>query len=88
MSPQSSSALLSKVVMAPIAYSVAAMETSIHVSREMHERLKALKERMKAKTFEELLERLLERSRRSPLERFGARPRMKAFAHVDESHEP
>jgi len=64
------------------------METSIQVSREMHEKLKALKERMKAKTFEELLERLLVRSRRSPLERFGAHPKMKPFAHADESHEP
>ncbi len=64
------------------------METSIQVSREMHERLKALKERMHAKTFEELLERLLERSRRSPVERFGAHPEMKPFAHEDEAHEP
>ncbi len=69
-------------------HSIATMETSIQVSREMHERLKALKERMKAKTFEELLERLLERSRRSPLERLGAHPDMKPFAHVDESDEP
>ncbi len=68
--------------------SIDAMETSIQVSREMHEKLKALKERMKAKTFEELLERLVERSRRSPLERFGAHPGMKPFAHTDESHEP
>ncbi len=64
------------------------METSIQVSREMHAKLKALKERMKAKTFEELLERLLERSRHSPLERFGAHPEMRPFAHEDESHEP
>jgi len=64
------------------------METSIQVSREMHEKLKALKGRMKAKTFEELLEMLLERSRRSPLERFGAHRDMKPFAHADESHEP
>lgn len=64
------------------------METSIQVSREMHEKLKALKEQMKAKSFEELLERLLERSRRSPLERFGAHPTMKPFTHADQSHEP
>ena len=71
-----------------MANSIASMETSIQVSREMHARLKALKERMKAKTFEELLERLLERSRRSPVERFGAHPEMKPFAHADETHEP
>lgn len=65
-----------------------AMATSIQVSRELHTRLKALKERMKAKTFEELLERLLEGPRRSPRERFGAHPDMKPFAHRDESHEP
>ena len=64
------------------------MATSIQVSRELHERLKALKERMKAKTFEELLERLLERPNRSPLRRFGAHPGMRPFAHRDESHEP
>ncbi len=64
------------------------METSIQVSREMHAKLKALKERMKAKTFEELLERLLERSRHSPLERFGAHPEMRPFVREDESHEP
>lgn len=62
------------------------MATSIQVSRDLHERLKALKERMKAKTFEELLERLLETPRRSALERFGAHPRMKPFVHLDESH--
>lgn len=64
------------------------METSIQVSREMHAKLKALKERMKAKSFEELLETLLERSRRSPLERFGAHRDMAPFAHEDESHAP
>ena len=32
------------------------MATSIQVSRDLHERLKALKERMKARTFEEFLE--------------------------------
>ncbi len=63
---------------------MAAMETSIQASREMHERLKALKERMKAKSFEELLER----TRHSPLERFGAHPDMKPFSHEDEAHEP
>ncbi len=64
------------------------METSIQVSHKMHAKLKALKERMQAKSFEELLERLLERSRHSPLERFGVHPTMKPFAHEDESHEP
>jgi hypothetical protein len=64
------------------------MATSIQVSRKLHARLKALKERIKAKTFEELLERLLERPRGSPRERFGAHPDMKPFAHRDESHEP
>jgi hypothetical protein len=54
----------------------------------MHERLKALEGRMKAKTFEELLERLLERSRHSPVERLGAHPEMKPFAHAEESYEP
>ncbi len=64
------------------------MATSIQVSRELHARLKSLKERMKAKTFEELLVRLLERPRRSPRDRFGSHRQMKAFAHRDESHEP
>ncbi len=64
------------------------MATSIQVSHELHARLKTLKERMKAKTFDELLRRLLERSRHSPQERFGAHPKMKRFAHRDESHEP
>ncbi len=64
------------------------MATSIQVSRELHTRLKALKERMNAKTFEELLRRLLERPRHSPRERFGSHPDMKPFAHRDESHEP
>jgi len=64
------------------------MATSIQVSQDLHDKLKHLKERMKAKTFEELLRRLLERSRHSPRERFGAHPDMKRFAHRDESHEP
>lgn len=64
------------------------MATSIQVSRELHARLKTLKERMNAKTFEELLRRLLERPRHSPRERFGSHPDMKPFAHRDESHEP
>src|SRR5881396_525684 len=42
-----------------------------------------LKERMKAKTFEELFRRLLERPRPSPWERFGAHPDMKPFEHRD-----
>ncbi len=67
---------------------MATMETSIRVSREMHEKLKTLKERMKAKSFEDLLEKLLERSRRSPLERLGAHRDMKPLAHTDESHDP
>jgi hypothetical protein len=58
------------------------------VSRELHAKLVALKDRMKAKTFDELLWRLLERSRHSPRERFGSHPDMKPFAHRDESHEP
>jgi len=64
------------------------MATSIQVSREMHARLKALKERMRAKTFEDLFRQLLERPRRSAGERFGAHPKMKPFAHRDESHDP
>jgi AbrB family looped-hinge helix DNA binding protein len=32
--------------------------------------------------------RRVRRSRRSPVERFGAHPEMKPFAHADESHEP
>jgi len=64
------------------------MATSIQVSRELHEKLKALKERMKAKTFEELLRQLIERPRRGARSRFGAHPDMKPFAHRDESHEP
>ncbi|HEY5605672.1 MAG TPA: hypothetical protein VIL45_04005 [Thermoplasmata archaeon] len=64
------------------------MATSIQVSRELHTRLKVLKERMKAKTFEELLRRFVERPRRSPRERFGSHPDMKPFGHRDESHEP
>lgn len=64
------------------------METSIQISREMHAKLKALKERMKARTFEEVLERLLDRSRHSTRERFGAHPEMQPFAHEDDSHEP
>src|SRR5713226_1943077 len=63
------------------------MATSIQVSRELHARLKALKERMKAKTFEDLLGQLLERPRRSPRERFGAHPKMRHVAHRDESHD-
>ncbi|HKZ63519.1 MAG TPA: hypothetical protein VJ400_03650 [Thermoplasmata archaeon] len=43
---------------------------------------------MKAKTFEELLRRFVERPRRSPRERFGSHPDMKPFGHRDESHEP
>ena len=64
------------------------MATSIQVSRELHEKLKALKERRKAKTFEELLRQLIERPRRGARSRFGAHPDMKPFAHRDESHEP
>jgi hypothetical protein len=50
----------------------------------MHERLKALEERMKGKVFEDLLERLLKRSRRSPVERFGAHPEMEPFEHTED----
>jgi len=64
------------------------MATSIQVSRELHARLKALKERTKAKTFEDLLSRLIDRPRRSPRERFGAHPKMRPFGHRDESHDP
>ncbi len=61
------------------------METSIQVSREMHARPK---ERRKAMTFEELLERLLERARHSPRERFGAHPTMQPSAHGRERFKP
>lgn len=64
------------------------MATSIQVSRKLHTRLKSLKERTKAKTFEEVLLRLLERPGRSPRERFGSHPNMRPFAHRDEAHEP
>ncbi len=53
-----------------------AMATSIRVSRKLHARLKALKERMKAKTFDGLLRRLVERPLPSRWERFGAHPDM------------
>ena len=59
------------------------MAISIRVSRELHARLEALKERMNAKTLDELLWRLVERPRRSAWERFGAHPNMKPFAHQD-----
>jgi len=59
------------------------MATSIRVSRQLHARLEDLKERMKAKTFEELFRRLLERPWPSPWERFGAHPDMKPFEHRD-----
>ena len=64
------------------------MATSIQVSRRLHAKLKSLKERTKAKTFEEVLLRLLEQPGRSPRERFGSHPNMQAFAHRDEAHEP
>ncbi len=64
------------------------MATSIQVSRELHARLKALKEQMRAKTFEELFRHLLDRPRRPLGERFGAHPKMRPFAHRDESHDP
>ena len=59
------------------------MATSIRVSRELHAKLNGLKERMKAKTFEELLRRLVERPWPSSWERFGAHPDMKPFEHGD-----
>jgi AbrB family looped-hinge helix DNA binding protein len=37
---------------------------------------------------EDEIVRRVRRSRRSPVERFGAHPEMKPFAHADESHEP
>ena len=64
------------------------MASSIRVSRELHTRLNALKERMKAKTFEELLRRLVERPRPSPWKRFGAHPDMKPFEHQEEARRP
>jgi len=64
------------------------MATSIQVSRRLHAKLKSLKEQTKAKTFEEVLLRLLERPGRSPRERFGSHPSMQPFAHRDEAHEP
>ena len=64
------------------------MATSIQVSLELHGKLKALKARMKAKTFEELLRRLIDRPRRSARSRFGVHPDMRPFAHRAESHEP
>lgn len=64
------------------------MATTIQVSRELHGHLKALKEKMRVRTFEEVLRRLLERPGRAAGSRFGAHPKMKAFEHRDESHEP
>jgi len=64
------------------------MTTSIPVSKEIRARLKGLKERMKPKTFDELLRRLLERSRHSPRDRLGAHPEMKRFSHRDDPQEP
>jgi len=64
------------------------MATSIQVSRELHEKLKVLKQRMDVETFEELLTRLIARPRQASRARFGAHPKMKAFAHRDESHAP
>ncbi len=62
--------------------------TTIQISRELHQRLKVLKDRMGAKSFDELIERLLTGPRRSPARRLGAHPEMKPFAHRDEAHEP
>ncbi len=64
------------------------MTTSNQVSKELRARLKGLMGRMKAKTFDELLRRLLERFRDSPRERFGTHPDMKGFAHRDDPDEP
>ena len=64
------------------------MATSIQVSRTLQAKLKVLKERTKAKTYEEVLLRLLEHKDRSPRERFGSHPDMRPFAHRDEAHEP
>src|SRR5438552_17985770 len=52
------------------------MAPSIRVSRGLHARLTALKQRTHAKTFEDVLRQLLERPRRAPEERFGAHPEM------------
>ena len=64
------------------------MATTIQVSERLHGKLKALKDRLKARTFEDLLEQLIERSGRAAKARFGAHPDMKPFEHRDESHEP
>ncbi len=71
-----------------MAMTMVAMATSIQVSRELHEKLKVLKQRMDVETFEELLTRLIERPRQASRARFGTHPNMKAFAHRDESHAP
>jgi len=71
-----------------IAIAMVTMATSIQVSRELHEKLKVLKQRMDVETFEELLTRLIARPRQASRARFGAHPNMKAFAHRDESHAP
>jgi predicted CopG family antitoxin len=64
------------------------MVASIKVSRELHAPLKALKEGMRAKSFEEVLRRLLEEIRPSPRARFGAHPEMRPFSHRDGASEP
>lgn len=71
-----------------MAFAIVAMATSIQVSRELHEKLKELKERLDAKTFDDLITRLIERPKRGIRTRFGAHPEMKPFAHRDESHAP
>ena len=71
-----------------IGVALATMPTSIQVSRELHEKLKELKQRMGVETFEELLTRLIERPRQASRARFGTHPGMRPFAHWDGSHRP
>jgi len=61
------------------------MATTIQVSEETLTRLKEAKAEHAAKSYDELILRLLKRSA-APRSRFGAHPKMKPFAHARTVH--
>lgn len=61
------------------------MATTIQVSKETLLRLKEAKSEHAARSYDELILRLLKRAS-SPRSRFGAHPKMKPFAHGRTGH--
>ena len=62
------------------------METTIAVKESTAQILSRIKERMKTKSIDETIMKILHKSKEIQKSRFGATPRLKEFSHKERAH--